>query len=125
MHQISSKQRSWLAKYWPALLIGSAWLWLFWPMMTGQTVCGFRDSAYLYYPLFKWIDAQWAAGDIPLWNHYDQFGVPVVADGSSSVFYPGKLIFWLRFLSYESRYRTGSSGPTKSRFSPRAPPIRR
>lgn len=73
-------------------------------MMTGRTVCGFRDSAYLYYPLFKWIGTQWAAGDIPLWNPYDQFGVPVVADGSSSVFYPGKLIFWLRFLSYESRY---------------------
>ena len=73
-------------------------------MMAGQTVCGFRDSAYLYYPLFKWIDTQWAAGDIPLWNPYDQFGVPVVADGSSSVFYPGKLIFFFRFLSYESRY---------------------
>ncbi len=104
VHPHSSKQPSWFAKYWPALLIGSAWLWLFWPMMSGRTVCGFRDSAYLYYPLFKWIDTQWAAGDIPLWNPYDQFGVPVIADGSSSVFYPGKLIFWFRFLSYESRY---------------------
>ena len=73
-------------------------------MLTGETVCGFRDSAYLYYPLFRWIDAQWAAGEIPLWNHYDQFGVPLVADGSTTVFYPGKLIFWVRWLSFPSRY---------------------
>ena len=98
MHPLSPKQQTWFAKYWPALLIGSAWLWLFWPMMTGQTVCGFRDSAYLYYPLFKWIDTQWAAGDIPLWNPYDQFGVPVVADGSSSVLLSGQVDFFVAFL---------------------------
>ena len=90
--------------YWPALLIGAAWLWLFWPMMIGKTVCGFRDSAYLYYPLFQWIDAQWAAGEIPLWNPYCNYGMPVVGDGSTSVFYPGKLVFFCRFLSYPSRY---------------------
>ena len=90
--------------YWPAILIGVAWLWLFGPMMTGTTVCGFRDSAYLYYPLFEWIDAQWASGEIPLWNPYCNYGMPVVGDGSTSVFYPGKLIFFCRFLSYPSRY---------------------
>ncbi len=73
-------------------------------MMTGTTVCGFRDSAYLYYPLFEWIDAQWASGEIPLWNPYCNYGMPVVGDGSTSVFYPGKLIFFCRFLSYPSRY---------------------
>ncbi len=73
-------------------------------MMSGQTVVGFRDSAYLYYPLFKWIDAQWAAGEVPLWNPDCNFGIPVVGDGTSSVFYPGKLIFCCRFLSYPSRY---------------------
>jgi hypothetical protein len=94
----------WLQRYWPAALIGSIWLWMFWPMISGQTVCGFRDSAYLYYPLFKWIDSVWASGEIPLWNPYCNYGLPVVGDGSSSVFYPGKLIFLCRFLSYPSRY---------------------
>ena len=93
-----------LSRYWPAMLIGSIWLWMFWPMISGQTVCGFRDSAYLYYPLFKWIDSVWASGEIPLWNPYCNYGLPVVGDGSSSVFYPGKLIFLCRFLSYPSRY---------------------
>ena len=73
-------------------------------MVSGQTVCGFRDSAYLYYPLFKWIDSVWAVGEIPLWNPYCNYGLPIVGDGSSSVFYPGKLIFLCRFLSYPSRY---------------------
>jgi len=95
-----------LVYHWPAVLIGSIWLWMFWPMISGQTVCGFRDSAYLYYPLFKWIDSVWAAGEIPLWNPYCNYGLPVVGDGSSSVFYPGKLIFLCRFLSYPSRYGT-------------------
>ncbi len=93
-----------LNRCWPALLIGGAWLWMFWPMMSGQTVCGFRDSAYLYYPLFKWIDSVWAGGEIPLWNPYCNYGLSVVGDGSSSVFYPGKLIFLCRFLSFPSRY---------------------
>lgn len=93
-----------LSRHWPAMLIGSIWLWMFWPMISGQTVCGFRDSAYLYYPLFKWIDSVWASGEIPLWNPYCNYGLPVVGDGSSSVFYPGKLIFLCRFLSYPSRY---------------------
>ena len=73
-------------------------------MMSGRTVVGFRDSAYLYYPLFQWIDAQWAAGEIPLWNPYCNFGMPVVGDGTSSVFYPGKLVFFCRFLSFPARY---------------------
>lgn len=93
-----------IQRCWPALLIGAAWLWIFWPIIIGEQVVGFRDSAYLYYPLFQWIDAQWAAGSIPLWNPYCNFGVPVVHDGSSSVFYPGKLIFFIRALPYPARY---------------------
>jgi len=99
-----AQQETWIQRYWPVLVIGGAWLWLFWPMMLGRTVVGFRDSASLYYPYFKWIDAQWAAGEIPLWNPYCNWGYPVVADGTSSVFYPGKLIFFCRFLSYPARY---------------------
>ena len=89
---------------WPLLPVVVVWFVVFWPINTGQSVVGFRDSAYLYYPYFKWIDEVWASGEIPLWNPYCDFGYPVVADGSSSVFYPGKLIFFLRFLDYPIRY---------------------
>ena len=99
-----SQRRDYRASIWPALLIVAVWLWIFWPLLSGQSVAGFRDSAYLYYPLFKWIDMEWAAGAIPLWNPYDGAGQSLLADGSSSVFYPGKLIFGLSFLSYPTRY---------------------
>ena len=72
--------------------------------MCGQTVVGFRDSASLYFPMFEAIDAAWAEGKVPLWNPFCNFGMPLVADGTSSVFYPGKAIFVARFLSYPSRY---------------------
>ena len=88
----------------PWLVIGGVWLWFCGPMMCGQTVVGFRDSAYLYFPMFEAIDAAWAQGKVPLWNPFCNFGMPLVADGTSSVFYPGKLIFAARFLSYPSRY---------------------
>ena len=88
----------------PWLVIGAVWLWFCGPMMCGLTVVGFRDSAYLYFPMFEAIDAAWAQGKVPLWNPFCNFGMPLVADGTSSVFYPGKVIFAARFLSYPSRY---------------------
>ena len=72
--------------------------------MWGQTVVGFRDSANLYFPMFEAIDTAWAQGKVPLWNPFCNFGLPLVADGTSSVFYPGKAIFAARFLDYPSRY---------------------
>ncbi len=101
---IVSDRRSLWHRFWPALIIVVLWLWVFWPLITGQQVAGFRDSAYLYYPLFKFIDMEWASGVIPLWNLYDGAGQPLMADGSSSVFYPGKLIFLCRFFSFPTRY---------------------
>lgn len=68
-------------------------LFLFWPVITGSSEVGFRDSASLYQPLFEWTRNQWLAGHVPLWCPLDNWGSPVVADAASSVFYPGKLIF--------------------------------
>lgn len=99
-----SKSRFDISRWLPWLVIGGVWLWFCGPMMCGQTVVGFRDSAYLYFPMFEAIDAAWAQGKVPLWNPFCNFGMPLVADGTSSVFYPGKVIFAARSLSYASRY---------------------
>ena len=72
--------------------------------MCGKTVVGFRDSANLYFPMFEAIDTAWDQGKVPLWNPFCNFGMPLVADGTSSVFYPGKAIFAARFLDYPCRY---------------------
>ncbi|MEL7498030.1 MAG: hypothetical protein AAFN77_10495 [Planctomycetota bacterium] len=94
----------WLCNRWPIWIILGVWMFFCGSLLTGQSVVGFRDSGNLYYPLFKAIDQTWAAGKIPLLNPYCNFGFPTVADGTSSIFYPGKLVFLLRFLNYPTRF---------------------
>ncbi len=80
-----------------ALAITTAGLicWLFWPALTGQASFAFRDAAHFYHPLFEWTRDQWGAGRVPLWNPHENLGVPLVGENTSSVFYPGKLLFAL------------------------------
>jgi hypothetical protein len=88
-----------------ALLIGGAlWLGFCWPMLTGFSLPGFRDSAYLYYPLFEWLDQEWQSGQVPLWNPYCNFGMSNIGDNTTSLLYPLKAIFFLRFLDFPTRY---------------------
>ena len=57
----------------------------------------FRDAGHYYYPSFHFEHELWQQGSVPLWSHLDDLGRPFVADSSTSVFYPGKLLFWLPF----------------------------
>jgi len=52
----------------------------------------FRDAAHFYYPLFHEVTRQWKAGEVPLWSPFDGIGMPLAADATPSVFYPGKLV---------------------------------
>lgn len=72
-------------------------------LLTGERIVGFRDSVYLYYPLMQWL-SRFSPFDFPLWNPYCNLGMPVVGDGTSCVWYPGRLIFYLPGLSFDSRY---------------------
>jgi hypothetical protein len=67
----------------------------FGPALFSNGSFAFRDAGHFYYPLFQWCCREWAAGRVPLWNPAENCGVPVLADVTSSVFYPGKLIFLL------------------------------
>jgi hypothetical protein len=64
----------------------------------------FRDAAHYYYPLYEWISREWSAGRVPLWNPQENGGFPVLADATSSVFYPGKLLFALP-LEFTTNYK--------------------
>jgi hypothetical protein len=88
----------------PLLLGGGLWLAFCWSLLCGLSVPGFRDSTYLYYPLFEWLDLEWSKGQVPLWNPYCNLGMSNVGDNTTSLFYPVKLIFFLRFLDYPTRY---------------------
>lgn len=70
-------------------------LWCFGPALFSGHSFAFRDAAHFYYPLFDWINRQWASGQVPLWNPQENCGMPVLSDGTSSIFYPGKLLFAL------------------------------
>lgn len=68
---------------------------LFGPGLFGGQGFVFRDAAHFYYPLFQEVRRQWSLGEIPLWNPLDGIGMPLAADATASVFYPGKLLFCL------------------------------
>jgi len=87
-----------------ALAILGPFLWCFGSAMCTDRGFAFRDAAHFYYPLFEWTNRQWASGRIPLWNPQENCGLPVLADGTSSVFYPGKLVFALP-LSYAWNFK--------------------
>jgi hypothetical protein len=68
---------------------------IFWPVLLGHRSLAFRDGAHFYHPLFQWIASEWGAGRVPLWNPYENCGLPILADATSSIFYPVKLLFVL------------------------------
>ena len=69
--------------------------WLFGGAVLRGEIFACRDATSFYYPLFQWECREWSAGRVPLWSPQDNLGVPLLADASSSVFYPGKLLFAL------------------------------
>src|SRR3982750_2186264 len=85
---------SWLALALPIAV-------LFGPVLFCDRSFAMRDTGHFYYPLFEWCCREWSAGRVPLWNPYENCGSPVLADATSSIFYPGKLIFTLP-LSYNA-----------------------
>jgi len=79
-------------------------LWIFAPAIVSSQSFVYRDAAHFHDPLFELANGQWASGHVPLWNPLSGAGAPLAADATSSVFYPGKLIFALP-LSYATNYK--------------------
>lgn len=78
-----------------------AWcIGFFGDVLPGKRTFAFRDSGHYYYRLFAWANKELESGVIPLWNPHENTGSPHVADASSSVFYPGKLLFLVPGLDY-------------------------
>ncbi len=77
------------------LTVGALSVAIFAPALRGRYGFVYRDAAHFYHPLFALVRATWAAGRVPLWNPYENLGMPLAGDATSSVFYPGKLLFAL------------------------------
>lgn len=78
--------------------------WLMSSALFASGMFAFRDAAHYYYPLFQFVSGEWEAGRVPLWNPHENLGQPLAADPTSSVFYPGKLVFALP-LDYAWAYK--------------------
>ena len=61
-----------------------------WP---GQTYY-IRDITYLFSPQRIYAAQVLQKGEIPLWNHYSNWGMPFLANWQSAIFSPGNLFFY-------------------------------
>ncbi len=86
-----------------ALIVLLPILWIFGGAVVRGDRFNCRDTASFYYPLFAWECEEWESGRMPLWSAHDNLGLPLLADGSSSVLYPAKLVFALP-LSFPQRF---------------------
>ncbi len=77
--------------------------WFFAGVLAGG-MFAVRDAAHYYYPLMQYVAHQWAAGRVPLWNPYQDLGVPLAGGGTAAVFYPGRFVFALP-LPFDAAYR--------------------
>ncbi len=84
--------------------VAGPFLGLFGPVLLSDKTFAFRDAVHFYRPMFQWTSGEWAAGRVPLWNPQESCGTPEMADTTSSVFYPGQLIFAMPALAYETKY---------------------
>ncbi len=92
---LHASRSPWLQRCLLVAIVLIPWWWLFGPSLATHQTVAFRDAAHFHYPTFHWATQQWRQGQVPLWNHQENLGSPTMSDLSSSLFYPGKLIFQL------------------------------
>ncbi|HYN28122.1 MAG TPA: hypothetical protein VES94_07475, partial [Burkholderiales bacterium] len=66
----------------------------------------YRDAGHFYYPLLKLVQDEWQAGRWPLWNPYENGGMPLLGNPTSAVLYPPRIVMfqWLP-ISYATAYK--------------------
>lgn len=85
-------------------ILGAALLaWCF-AGLSGGEMFAVRDAAHYYHPLLQYIRDQWRSGQLPLWNPYQDLGVPLAAGGTAAAFYPPALVIVLA-PSFERGYQ--------------------
>ena len=65
------------------------------PDLIGYRQLAFRDVGHFYLPLYEYVHQRISEGDLPLWNPLDRFGVPILGETTTAVFYPGGVVFHL------------------------------
>ena len=73
-------------------LAGALLLACFQPVLFQGRQFAYRDSAHFYYPLYLRVQQEWHAGRWPLWDPWQNAGMPLLAMPMAAVLYPGKLL---------------------------------
>lgn len=63
-------------------------LFLFGKVIFGGDLFAYRDAGYYHYPFARQIESRLAAGELPLWDPYENLGVPLAGNPAAAVFYP-------------------------------------
>ncbi len=100
----SGHRRKRLSHLAAVLLIAAPILVLFGPVLVADRSLAMRDAGHFYHPLLKWTSREWLRDGPPLWNPYENTGMPLLADASSSLFYPGRLLL-LAPIDFTWRYK--------------------
>src|SRR4051812_10582130 len=78
-----------------ALLLAAFVLIQFPDVVLGLNTFFFRDYGFFGYPLAAYNRDSFWRGEIPLWNPYNNAGLPFLAQWNTMVLYPGSLIYLL------------------------------
>ena len=70
-------------------------LWFFGGVLWRGDVLDFRDISHYYRPVWHWTSSEWSQGRVPLWCDLDGLGMPIHADPTATIFYPGQLLLVL------------------------------
>ena len=88
-----------------ALVLG-LFAWVFGAVILTERNFVYRDAGHFYYPLLQLVQSEWKAGRWPLWNPYENGGMPLLGNPDSAVLYPPRVVIfqWLP-LSYGTAYK--------------------
>ena len=77
-----------------ALLFAGLLCDLFGGILFGSGQFGYRDAGYYHYPFAEQILRETSAGSLPLWDPYENLGVPLAGNPAAAVFYPVRILLF-------------------------------
>ncbi len=91
-------------------LVLALFSWVFGDVLFRDRNFVYRDAGHFYYPLLQLVRDEWDAGRWPLWNPYENGGMPLLANPTTAVMYPPRVLIFQWFprwlpMSYGAAYK--------------------
>ncbi len=79
--------------FWIALLFLTLPFLAFPELIWGGKTLYWTDLSWIHYPRHIFAASEWLAGRVPLWDPYEDTGIPLLAESQVGVLYPFSLLF--------------------------------